>query len=194
MVRIFVFIGLVLFISSCSSSKTISVDFAKTQWIFPLTVGEAVEKYKLLYKPPGLYYARGVDGNTVTLEYSYETDDFANEYQSKDVLYSRLVRSYVHSYVWRAGLQDSLHNALQSKFNKRMSVISTEPLLFTKYNLPDSLRVGRSITYELLKVNSQLTIGLREKPVLSEQAGRNVEVFLMYNQTDDEIRKRLSSF
>ncbi len=196
--KVFVFGSLLLFSNSFTDVKYVTVNFAGGDWVFPLTVGEAVKRYGLSYKPPGYYYTEGKYADMSTVEYDYETDDFVNENQPERTLYSRTIHAYVHAYNWKPTLFDSLKNALQEQFGKKMLVTSEEQeFIFNgeKASLNSSSPVNdRNVYYGLIKIDSGIVIGLRHKPTLAKNSIKQVEVLLMYNRSDNDIRKRMMSF
>ena len=176
--------------------KPIAVSFNGGTWLFPLTVGEAVKRYSLAYKPPGYYYAEMSNGSTVELIYIHQPGDFDNEHQAKEVLYNREVSSYVHTFSSRSGLIDSLHRALEAQFKKKMVMhIDTQRfgLKTMSTSLKNSLPNGGAVPYELMRIDSSLTIGLRYKPNLSKDK-QAIEVYLFYNLLQDKIKTRMISF
>ncbi|GAB4008424.1 hypothetical protein GCM10028808_14490 [Spirosoma migulaei] len=187
-----------LLVVTCKSApdKPIAVNFNGGTWVFPLTVGDAVKRYSLAYKPPGYYYTEMDNGSTVDLGYSYQPGDFFNEHQAKEVLYNREVNTYTHTFPFRSGLIDSLHRVLEVQFKRKM-VMCVDTQRFGLNRMSESLRRSLpnegTVPYELMRVDSLLTIGLRHKPNLTKYK-QAIEVCLFYNQLQAKIKARMIGF
>lgn len=177
--------------------KSTSISFNGGDWVFPITVGDAVNRYNLFYKPPGYYYSEDKQGNTVSLEFAYQTGDFNNEHQSRETLYNRGVHTYVHSFKFRPERIDSFRHALENQFRRKMEMHSDtqkfglDKLMTTMQNkLPES----GIVNYGLMQVDSMLTIGLRKRPVLAKNDINRIEILIFYNREEDRIEKRMLGY
>jgi hypothetical protein len=179
-----------------ASDKPITVSFNGGEWLFPLTVGEAEKRYNLSFKPPGYFYTQMKNGSTVHLEYNHRTGFFFDENLTMQDWYERPVASYVHTFQNHSGLLDSLRQALEKQFQKKM-VIRVDTQRFGLKNMSASLKSSLPnegiVPYHLMNVDSSLIIGLRQKPSMSKD-NQAVEVLLFYNYVEKQIRLRMISF
>jgi hypothetical protein len=157
-----------------------SFKFGDKEWFFPATIKEVVGKHKLDYKPPGYYYKIDNKGMEVILDYHFESGDFDNESQPKEVLYPRKVHSYVFRFDERPGLYDSLQHSLEQAYNKKF--ILTKGLMegeaFREKKMP--------FEYNFLEVSPCLTIGIEKSPIRKTRE-RRVAIWFMYNLSKGEM-------
>lgn len=150
-----------------------SFHFAGNKWVFPSTVESAVQTHQLDYKPPGYYYKKHPPGMEVILSYHFMPGDFFNEYQPKEVLFPRMLNSYVFQFNERPGLYDSLQTNIEQTFNR-------------KFVLTRGMKDGKTLEehekpfeYNFLTVNSCLTIGIKRSEPRKQR--KTVTVRFMYN-------------
>ncbi|WP_234645913.1 hypothetical protein [Dyadobacter sp. CY356] len=170
----FVALFAVLFKAQQETCESVSFTFSNTTWSLPSSVKEAVEKHRLKYKPPGFYYDLQQDSMEVIVDYHFETGDFDNEYQPKEILFPRVLHSYIFRFPEHPGVYDSLITTIEQTFNK-------------KFILTKGLKVGRTLLesekpfeYYFLTVSPCLTIGIASSPARKKK-DRKVVVRFMYD-------------
>lgn len=148
--------------------------FDNSKWHFPSTVKEVVLEHRLKYKPPGFYYDLRQDSMEVIVDYHFETGDFDNEYQPKEILFPRVLHSYIFRFPEHPGVYDSLITSIEQTYNK-------------KFILTKGLKVGRTLLeseklfeYYFLTVSPCLTIGIASSPVKTKK-DRKVVVRFIYD-------------
>lgn len=166
------------FIAPCQilGCEPLKFEFNKIEWSFPLTVREAFEKHRLAYKPPGYYYKLQEHKTELILDFHYQSLDFDDEYQSKEVLFPRKLHSYIFQVAEQSGTYDSLRHVLEQAFNSKF--ILTKGLKDRNPTLRES---ERPFEFDFLTVSPCLTVGMKRSH--SENKSPIVTVRFMYGLT-----------
>ncbi|NIJ51661.1 hypothetical protein [Dyadobacter arcticus] len=152
--------------------KLVEFSFAKKDWAFRSNVEGRFKKHELQYKPPGYYYKIDENNVEVILGYHSEDWDFDDEYQPKEVLFPRILHSYIFQIPEKNETYDSLKNVLEKSFKKKF--------IFTK-GLKEGdtlLESERPFEFNFLEINSCLTVGIKRSH--AENRGEVVTVRFMY--------------
>jgi hypothetical protein len=160
--------------------ERISFMFGGETWSFPSTVQNAFNFNKLMYKPPGYYYRQFANGMEVTLDYFYLPLDFANEYQPKEKLFSRVIHSYVFRFKNQPFVYDSLRNNLEQTYQRRF--VLTKGRKSEKWGVYEG---QMDFEYDFLTVSPDLTIGIKKNG--TENVQNVVTVRFMFKLPVDEM-------
>jgi len=151
--------------------EPVSFKFGGKHWSFPSSVEDAVKKHSMSYKAPGYYYKVDSTQMESILGYHFKPGDFSNEYQPKEVLFSRVLHSYVFQFPDGPNVYDSLQSDLEMTYKKKFIV--------TKGIKDSEFAKEKEFEFNFLTVNPCLTIGIkRSKP---EQRKKTITVRFMYN-------------
>jgi len=151
--------------------EAVTITFGGKKWSFPSSVEEAVRKHNLSYKAPGYYYKVDTTQMKLILGYHFNPGDFSNEYQAKEVLFSRELHSYIFQFPDRPNLYDSLQSDLENTYEKKF--------ILTKGIKDSEYAAEKEFEFKFLTVNSCLTIGIkRSRP---EKKEKTITVRFMYN-------------
>ncbi|WP_128544391.1 hypothetical protein [Larkinella soli] len=178
-------------------SEIIFFRFAGEKWKFPLTVEEAVKKYRLFFSPPGYYYLEDKKcGYNLSIDFHSEERDFENEFQPKEVLFARKIHTYIFQFRDSGLTMDSLITVVEHDFKRRF-VLQSDTNRFGNEPLPEPLKKvlpGHGIVeYRTLQANPNLTVGIRRKPAFNRE-DKFVEVIFFYDLPKEKIQSRMMAY
>lgn len=176
----------------CRQYKDKRMYFEGKEWIFPATVEQAANRYKMQFKPPGYYYTRLPSGGIVQLEFLSEEGDFSDENQSESALHSRRVSTYLFTYPNHKGFVDSLRNALEMATKaKLIAEVDTQ-----RITVEGKTVFSQSIAYWRGMSPDSLVVAIRQMPSFKAQKNYEgeVQIFLFGQEPRNGIVSRLRAF
>jgi hypothetical protein len=138
---------------SLSQPEPATISFGGEKWDFPSDIEDAVNAHELLYKPPGYYYKKYPTGMETVLDYYAAGHDFANEYQPKEILFSKKIHSYIFRFENKAGVYDSLRQNLEKTYRKKF--------VFTTGKKESRFTDVGEFAYDFLTVSPEVTVGIK---------------------------------
>ncbi|RIV18670.1 hypothetical protein DYU11_27250 [Fibrisoma montanum] len=180
--------------TSCQSQPS-SIVFDGYVLVFPITVREAVERYKLSYSPPGYYYRRQ-GGQTLSIYIAYNPGDYDNELQPKEVLYDREVISYVFTYDGDESKPDAVKTKVEALCRCRLtfredSLSPDRNPVFLPSTIKQLPRQGTH-SYATAPLGNDVVVGFRNKPNVKGEVIPEVKFF--YRQAPEQIQKAMMTY
>ena len=174
-----ILITISIFVWWIKQPDPVAFNFNQETWQFPSTVGEAVKKHDVDFRPPGYYYKEDSTRTKVVLHYHSRFGDFDDDRQAKEALYGRNLHSYEFTFPYKPGLYDCLKNDLQVAFHKKF-------LLTKGFKYGSAKDDKRPFAYQFLTISPDLVVGIKQDH--ENVSPRIITVKFMYDLSLSEMK------
>ncbi|UTM21741.1 hypothetical protein [Dyadobacter chenhuakuii] len=162
-------------------NKHVDIKIGGTKWALPSTVGDAVKRHALNYKPPGYYYKNYPNKMEVILSVNDQPGDYFKENQPKEALFDRTLNGYIFRFPQNQINYDSLKVDIETTYKKKFKLTKGRKEATT-------LREDQmQFEYDFLMVDDKLTIGIHKSPTL-------VVVRYMYGMSIGKMGVKMGSY
>lgn len=176
-------------------SQPVSITFDNETLVFPITVHDAVEHYKLSFNSPGYYYRKEAT-HKMSVRIDFRDSDYYNEHQSEEVLYNRQIVSYVLEYDGSKIESDSIKLKVERLCHCKLTfnVDSLSALRDPGHqpSIVNMLPQGGQHIYATAMLSQDLVVGFRNKPNYKGVVIPEVRFF--YKQSPALIRHGMMAY
>ena len=177
-------------------SKPVSFRFASQSWVLPITVKQAVIKYRLQFRPPNIFRTTIGNMGGIFLEFPYyhnADSPFLGEPNGDSLkFHNRIVHTYRFVFPDTLGTYDSLRSVLELDLNQPLvahqdtirAPASSRKLMFSK----------GIVNYEIAQRDDSSYVAIRHQPRQAAYYPAKLQVFFFYGLPYNEIYHRLTVF
>ena len=178
------------------AEKSVALNFSSQSWILPLTVEQAITRYRLRFGRPALFKT-SVRGNGIMhLEYPYyegvDSPFLGKPNSDSTKFYDRYVHTYCFVFSDTLNTYDSLRAVLRQSLGQPFlayqdtirAPASSRKLMFSK----------GIVNYEIAQREDSSYVAIRHQPRQAAYYPAKLQVFFFYGLPYDKIYRRLTVF
>ena len=186
--------------TACHSQPRKSVLYGRDTLLFPLTVKEAVELYRLDYQPPTIYFSKR-DSSELVLNIALKSGDTFDERQPREALFNRDITGYRYRFYTARHSADSIKRHLETTYRCSLKIIrdslireqnKATPVAPARLQQLFDIMPGHGYrTYATAQLSPLVWLGYATPPE-HKNVKPYVMVFFMYNLSPIERRRLLN--